>query len=351
MSRTRIAASRLAWASMLSISSARAASAVSPAIRSSSLRRSSSAAASSASRPVSAASRPARSASIAASRRSRSHQPLDLLGVQPLPLVDPGGAALHLGGLLLGGGVEQGDLALAAAPGGRADLLGVRLGLAVGVLEDGVGLFVGRLEHPAGLGPGGVRLGLRGGRLGADRCGLGLGVVDLVLAVLRVGLGALQLAQRAGAERSRPATTRGRRGRRSPLPGPQSRAVISPRRPPRRRAPRRREPRAACRRLPLRAGLATGTGASLRCAPAGTPAFCRRRAVGCATRHARPRRRSTRRRQIGATARRSCGPSPTRPYAGVTAARAVSGGPALIDAVMLCDLCCAVACDGRANLV
>ena len=98
--------------------------------------------------------------------------------MQPLPLVDPRGATLHLGGVLLGGRVEQGHLALAAAPGGRADLLGVGLGLPVGVLQDGVGLGVGGFEHPAGLGAGGGGLGLRGGGLGPDGRGGGLGVVD-----------------------------------------------------------------------------------------------------------------------------------------------------------------------------
>ena len=128
------------------------------------------------------------------------HQPLDLFGVQPFPLVDARGAALHLGGLFLRRGVQQGDLAFAAAPGGGPDLFGVRLGLTVGVLEDRVGLGVGGLEHPAGLGTGGVRLRLRGGGLRAYRCGLGFCVVDLVLAVLGLVLGALQLAQCAGTE-------------------------------------------------------------------------------------------------------------------------------------------------------
>ena len=104
--------------------------------------------------------------------------PSDLVGVLPFSFVDPGGAAFHVGGVLLGCGVEQGHLALAAASRGRADLFGVGLGLPVGVLEDGVGLGVRGFEHPARLGAGGGRFRLRGGGLGADGGGDGLGVVD-----------------------------------------------------------------------------------------------------------------------------------------------------------------------------
>ena len=45
-----------------------------------------------------------------------------------------------------------------SAPGGRGrpQLLGVRLRLAVGVLQDRVSLTVCRLQHPAGLGSGGA---------------------------------------------------------------------------------------------------------------------------------------------------------------------------------------------------
>jgi hypothetical protein len=132
-----------------------------------------------------------------------------LVGVEAFPLVDPGRPALHLRRVLLRGRVQQRDLTFAAAAGGRADLLGVGLGLAVGVLEDRVGFLVGRLQDAAGLGAGGRRLGLRGGGLRAYRSGLGLGVVDLglrvvdgpLLAVLGMVLVALQLAQRAGAEK------------------------------------------------------------------------------------------------------------------------------------------------------
>ena len=88
-------------------------------------------------------------------------QPLGVLGLQALPLVEALLTAFDVGDLFLDGRGEHLDLTLAGSSPGHPSLLGVGLSLAVAAFEDALGLGVRGADDPLGLGPRRARLGLR----------------------------------------------------------------------------------------------------------------------------------------------------------------------------------------------